>query len=45
MECLWSLQMVVAAVDEGDADRRALEAMGRLQPAKTGADDHHAMEA
>ena len=35
--------MMVAAVDQRDLDRRAGEAEGGFQPAKTGADDHHAM--
>ena len=36
-------QVMVAAVDQGDLNRRALEPIGRLQPAEAGADDHHAM--
>ena len=36
-------QMMVAPVDQRDADRRAGQAEGRLQPAETGADDHDAM--
>ena len=36
-------QMMVAAIDQRDPDRRTGEAKGGLQPAETGADDHHMM--
>src|SRR6185369_14457676 len=36
-------QMMVAAVDQRDPDRRTGEAEGGLQPAKTGADDDYMM--
>jgi hypothetical protein len=36
-------QMMVAAIDHRDRNRRAGKPEGRLQPAKSGADDHHAM--
>ena len=36
-------QMMVAAVDQRDLDRRAGKPKGGFQPAETGADDHHAM--
>ena len=36
-------QMMVAAVDQRDPDRRSGEAKGGLQPAETGADDHDVM--
>ena len=36
-------QMVVAAIDQRDADRRAGQAKRRLQPAETGTNDHDAM--
>ena len=36
-------QMMVAPVDQRDRDRRAGKPIHRLQPAKTGADDHDAM--
>src|ERR1700758_4438292 len=35
--------MMVAAVDQGDLNRRALETIGRLQPAEAGANDHDTM--
>src|SRR6266478_3135456 len=35
--------MMVAAVDQRDADRRAGKPVRRFQPAEAGADDHHAM--
>src|SRR3977135_535672 len=35
--------MVVAAIDQRDADRRAGQTERRLQSAEAGADDHHAM--
>jgi hypothetical protein len=36
--------MVVATVDQRDADRRAPKPKSRFQPAEPGPDDHHAME-
>src|SRR6185369_452862 len=36
-------QMMVAAVDQRDLDRRARQPVGRLQPAEAGADDDDAM--
>ena len=36
-------QMMVAAVDQRDLDRRALQPQRAFQPAEAGADDHHAM--
>ena len=38
-------QMMIAAVDEGDADRRAGEPMNGFEPAESGADDDHVMGA
>jgi hypothetical protein len=35
--------MMVAAVEQRDADRRTLEPMRRFQPAEAGAHDDHAM--
>src|SRR5579859_1613263 len=35
--------MMIAAIDHRDRNRRAGKREGRLQPAKSGADDHHAM--
>ena len=36
-------QMMVAAVDQRDRDRRAGKPIGRFQSAEAGADDHHVM--
>src|SRR6266851_10325892 len=35
--------MMVAPVDQRDADRRAGQPVRRFQPAEAGTDDHHAM--
>ncbi|MEY9629507.1 hypothetical protein ABIA27_004542 [Sinorhizobium fredii] len=36
-------EVVIAPIDERDADRRALEVMDKLQPAEAAAHDHHVM--
>ena len=38
-------QMMIAAVDEGDADRRPGKPMNGFEPAESGADDDHVMGA